>query len=435
MQPTTAPEETIEDALKAAIFAAGGILPSNYGDISKLAWSRSSRTDKRVHSLSTVVSMKLECDSDAFNTDPDGIALAEGINAHLPPAIRVFSVQRVSKKFDARRECIRREYSYFLPTSLLGLQGDDSPADTEKLRLLRAAWEGFAGSRAFHNYTKRRLYRDQKAGKRGGRTGHRDIPFVPTQDSEEDDSESEDDGKEAVAAHASGVEDAPDAVASEEEREPFKMHLEWRGERRENDAIGQRHFRFIELCVVGPAPMTLVPGGPQCIELTVRGGSFMLHQIRHMVGAAVAVALGIFPPELLEASLSVPARINLPLAPPSTLVLTGAEFAPFRTSWDGKSAAVSQWTGERLDLREPGQLMQLRFAQEALLPAVSELLAGEEWAVWEGQLRRVWYEESELQELLKLHGAWCEENARKKDAKLQAALLEAAAAANVGDAS
>ena len=58
----------------------------------------------------------------------------------------------------------------------------------------------------------------------------------------------------------------------------------------------------------------------------LQGGSFMLHQIRHMVGAAVAVARGHLPLELVDASLATPARINLPLAPPSTLMLMGAQF-------------------------------------------------------------------------------------------------------------
>jgi tRNA pseudouridine38-40 synthase len=35
------------------------------------------------------------------------------------------------------------------------------------------------------------------------------------------------------------------------------------------------------------------PGGTPCLLLEVNGQSFMIHHIRHMIGAAVAVALGL----------------------------------------------------------------------------------------------------------------------------------------------
>lgn len=47
-------EEGVEDVLEEAIAAAGGILPSNVGQAHRTKWTRSSRTDKGVHSLSTV---------------------------------------------------------------------------------------------------------------------------------------------------------------------------------------------------------------------------------------------------------------------------------------------------------------------------------------------------------------------------------------------
>lgn len=42
--------------------------------------------------------------------------------------IRVLSVQRTHQKFNARAICEARAYSYFLPTSILGLKLDGAPA-------------------------------------------------------------------------------------------------------------------------------------------------------------------------------------------------------------------------------------------------------------------------------------------------------------------
>ena len=48
------PGGTVEDVLQQAIYDAGAILPSNYGNLHKIGWTRSSRTDKGVHSLANV---------------------------------------------------------------------------------------------------------------------------------------------------------------------------------------------------------------------------------------------------------------------------------------------------------------------------------------------------------------------------------------------
>ena len=50
-------------------------------------------------------------------------------------------------------------------------------------------------------------------------------------------------------------------------------------------------------------------------QVSLRGESFMLHQIRHLVGAAVAVARGTLPLAFVAASLLKPARSYMPLAP------------------------------------------------------------------------------------------------------------------------
>ena len=54
----------------------------------QVGWSRSSRTDKSVHSLSTVIGMKMEVPVEAFDADPEGQELAAVVNSHLPPEVR-----------------------------------------------------------------------------------------------------------------------------------------------------------------------------------------------------------------------------------------------------------------------------------------------------------------------------------------------------------
>ena len=115
-----ADEETLEAELLRAVQAAGGVLPTNAGSTHRLQLSRSSRTDKGVHSLSTVrfaltlscsfwahkqpyspaeclseklllgvqvIGLKLEVSRDCFETDPEGVELAQSINEHLPSQV------------------------------------------------------------------------------------------------------------------------------------------------------------------------------------------------------------------------------------------------------------------------------------------------------------------------------------------------------------
>lgn len=50
---------TIEGEIEDALFRAGHIAESNYRDLAKIGWSRSSRTDKGVHAARLVLNAKL----------------------------------------------------------------------------------------------------------------------------------------------------------------------------------------------------------------------------------------------------------------------------------------------------------------------------------------------------------------------------------------
>lgn len=82
------------------------------------------------------------------------------------------------------------------------------------------------------------------------------------------------------------------------------------------------------------------------------------------MAASVAVARGQLPLEALRASLAAPARVVLPLAPPMTLVLWSAQFAPFRRSWDNRVGAAALATGEQLQLRQGGTALQRQFWEQ-----------------------------------------------------------------------
>ena len=115
------PLRTIESELEAALHRNGCILESNRGDLGKIQWSRSSRTDKGVHAACLCISAKFEIDLGWIQEDKKLPRLKSLLNTVLPPEIRVLSVVKVNQGFQARTACSWREYEYLLPTRLVAL--------------------------------------------------------------------------------------------------------------------------------------------------------------------------------------------------------------------------------------------------------------------------------------------------------------------------
>ncbi len=68
-------KEGIDNYLEKAILLTGGMHKNNFGDASKIGWSRGSRTDKGVHALKNVVSLKLMVKPDELENDPLGFSI------------------------------------------------------------------------------------------------------------------------------------------------------------------------------------------------------------------------------------------------------------------------------------------------------------------------------------------------------------------------
>ncbi|KAK9370864.1 pseudouridine synthase [Lipomyces kononenkoae] len=101
------PQKTIEGDIFNAFVGAGAISQDNSNDPKKSAFMRAARTDKGVHAAGNVISLKLIIE------DPE---IVEKVNSLLPDQIRLWGYSRTTKGFECRKHCDSRIYEYLIPT-------------------------------------------------------------------------------------------------------------------------------------------------------------------------------------------------------------------------------------------------------------------------------------------------------------------------------
>ncbi|KAI5793250.1 tRNA pseudouridine synthase [Geopyxis carbonaria] len=101
------PHKSIEGDMFEAFVKAGAISRSNSDDPKKSSLNRCARTDKGVHAAGNVISLKLIIE------EPDIVAK---INSYLPEQIRIWDIIRTTGSFTAYQICDSRKYEYLLPS-------------------------------------------------------------------------------------------------------------------------------------------------------------------------------------------------------------------------------------------------------------------------------------------------------------------------------
>lgn len=311
---------SIENLIEKVLFRCGHILPSNVGELKRLKWSHSSRTDKGVHSLATVISCFLVVDDNTFKNDINQTFI-DTINNYLPSSIRLFSACKVSRSFQARKKGIERSYNYMVPSEYL---------NNIKIDEMNKILQNFIGINSYHNFTsKRNTYLSNNNNK-----------------NHEKDEKDEEDGDE---------EEEDDEVEVENSNNNSNYRLNEKLLFRNNST----NIRNIKSFYVENEIIEIK--GKGWYKFVIIGESFILYQIRRMVGFFLSIVKGYSTVEALELSLKSPFSICVPTAPPFPLYL-------FNVKFDPNSNVEKLFSNP-----EPIQFKQFNFLQSQLIPRFNEI--------------------------------------------------------------
>jgi len=294
---------TIEDVLLEALVASGGVSQEN-ANLKKIAWGRASRTDKGVSAVLNVVCLRMIMLPDIIqklNVELDRIVKEKNLSP-----VNVYQSLRVTSSYDPKRSCNGRKYQYVIPTfafePIAQLTEQQKWTDAEKFVKLEeqmsvVTMQELLDSRSFiegYRLSQERLEQVRALFKKyiGTKCYHNFTQRAKTN---------------------------PDAT-----------------------------MRYVtNFTVSEPFVNESDPQSVEHVVLTVEGQSFVLNQIRKMVGFVVAVARGHIAESDFEVALHKNQRYYVPMVPGFGLLLDELYFDHYNDKF-GAIHGKFDWNDEDL---------------------------------------------------------------------------------------
>ncbi|CDS82020.1 related to PUS1-pseudouridine synthase 1 [Sporisorium scitamineum] len=278
--------KTIEGDIFSAFCTTGAVSADNAVNPNKVGLQRAARTDRGVHAAGNLLSLKLILQPEGLK---EGETLVDKVNALLPEFIRIWGITRVQNGFNARQSCDSRMYEYLLPTYVFV---PPKPGST------------------MHDMLKR--MREEQVAKNGSSTLDEVVehPFWQ-QHGVKHDFSTDMSAKKAFRLPATTLMRIRSIFAryhGSHNFHNFTVGKEFR------DRSCQRFMK--KLTISEPK----VIGETEWVSIKFHGQSFMLHQIRKMIGLLVLIGRTGAGKGLVEECFG-PARVHIPKAPGLGLLL------------------------------------------------------------------------------------------------------------------
>ncbi|KAL8088419.1 hypothetical protein AgCh_038267 [Apium graveolens] len=360
--------KTIEGDLEEALFQAGAVPQHDRGVPKRFDWARSARTDKGVSAVGQVVSGR-------FYIDPPGFI--PRLQSYLPHQFKIFGFKRVTGSFNAKKFCDRRRYVYMLPVFAL-----DPTAHPDRESVLASLGSGRGdlvkclecserGRKVFGLMGKRYFNAEKEVNSVMSESGilsntlsefqSEDVKLIELANANGDNDLSNVNGNDILAERENKhgndqtelIEEKKIDVDlnetalcyDENQKERFNRILKsfegthnYHNFTTRTKADDPSAHRYI---ISFKADTTVTVDGIEFIKCEVVGQSFMLHQIRKMIGVAVAIMRNCAPESLIDIALQKDINITVPMAPEVGLYLDECFFTSYNQKWKDSHEEVS----------------------------------------------------------------------------------------------